>query len=89
MNTLLINADDSINRVRVKGTFGYDVSSINSIPDDLPPMIRRATTILAGVYTNQSRREQVGLDGSRSSLLEYDIPDEVKKLIKKHKRLVF
>ena len=84
----LLDNNENVNRVRVKGQFGFEVKDSSSMPTDLPPSIRRATTILSGVYTNQSRREEVGLDGSRVSLLESEIPNEVYKLIKTNKRVI-
>lgn len=76
-------------KVEVTGVFGYSIESENKMPIDeyFPSAVRRACSIIAGVFTNHNRREEVGVDGQRQSLLSTEIPDEVKKLLKKYKRI--
>ena len=75
--------------VKVTGKFGYSILDESRMPIDeyFPSAVRRACSIIAGAFTNHNRREEVGVDGQRQSLLSTEIPDEVKKLLKKYKRI--
>ena len=77
-------------KVFVTGKFGYTVTDTTTMPtDDLfPAGVRRATTIIAGALTNNNRKEEIGLDGQRQSLLTTEFPSEVYTLLSKHKRLI-
>ena len=77
-------------KVEVTGKFGYTIKDTNTMPTDeyFPAGIRRACTIIAGAFTNHNRREEVGVDGQRQSLLSTEIPhEEVYSLLKKYKRV--
>ena len=74
----------------VKGVFGFTASSSVDVPDDIqfPSGIRRATTLIASIFTENNRKEQVTLDGSRTSLATFTIPDEAHSILNMHKRNV-
>ncbi len=74
----------------VYGTFGFSAVDGLSVPDDtqFPAGIRRAATLIAGVFTEMKRGEQVALDGSRVAIAEYTIPDEAHSILNMHKRNV-
>jgi len=74
----------------VKGIFGFTATSSVDIPDDIqfPSGIRRATTLIASTFTENNRKEQVTLDGSRTSLATFTIPDEAHSILNMHKRNV-
>lgn len=74
----------------VKGVFGFTASSSVEVPDDVqfPSGIRRAATLIASIFTENNRKEQVTLDGSRTSLATFTIPDEAHSILNMHKRNV-
>lgn len=75
-------------KVVVFGDFGYTALSSADVPDDLdfPPGIRRAATLIASVFSEQKRVEELALDGTRTSIAEYTIPKEVYDILNMHKR---
>ena len=74
----------------VFGTFGFTAIDSISVPDDsqYPAGIRRAATLIASVFTEMKRSEQIALDGSRVAIAEYSIPDEAHSILNMHKRNV-
>lgn len=74
----------------VFGTFGFTAIDSISVPDDsqFPAGIRRAATLIASVFTEMKRSEQIALDGSRVAIAEYSIPDEAHSILNMHKRNV-
>ncbi len=81
---------DKTAKIKIKGTFGYKVSSTTQMPTEyiFPPDVRRATTMIAGTLTDQFRKESVDLQGNKSNLLETMIPMDAVKLLKKSKRII-
>ena len=73
---------------QLKGVFGFQANSDNEVPDDtaFPAGIRRACLLAAATFTEFNRKEQVTLDGDRTSIAEYKIPDEAKHILNFHKR---
>jgi hypothetical protein len=65
--------------IQVKGTFGF----VNP-----PAAVRIACYQIASAWTNEKRREKVGMDGARTSLLDANIPTEALELLKRWKFLV-
>jgi hypothetical protein len=81
--TKVVNAE-------IKGIFGFQALSDSAVPDDIafPAGIRRACLLAAATFTEFNRKEQVTLDGDRTSIAEYKIPDEAKHILNFHKRKV-
>lgn len=75
---------------KIKGIFGFSALSDADVPDDtaFPAGIRRACLLTASTFTEFNRKEQVTLDGDRTSIAEYKIPDEAKHILNFHKRKV-
>lgn len=70
--------------VRLAGYFGFLLSAEN--PDSTPPIflpasIRRATWLIASAISGNRSVEEIGLDGSKVSLLEKSIPKEALTLL--------
>jgi hypothetical protein len=68
----------------VKGTFGFSVAPLNTLttpPTNHPSSIRRATLLTAAALSGEWRKERVGLDGDRQSILETRIPPEANTLL--------
>ena len=86
----LFKANGYPEKVEIAGTFGYTVSDEENIPTDdyFPAGVRRATTIIAGTFTNKNQKDEISLDGTRTSLLETTIPSEAQKLLRPYERFV-
>lgn len=70
--------------VSVKGTFGYgDGVDTTAPPNDtsFPYGITRATILIAAAFSADNRKEVAALDGSRTSLLDTNIPAEAYRLL--------
>lgn len=72
----------------VKGTFGYTATTTADVPPTLPPTVRRATTLIAAAWTMWNRKEVVGMEGSRQSILDSRLPKEALLLLEKHRMLI-
>ncbi len=73
-----------IQNMDIKGTFGYALDGSNpdtAPPPTMPAAVRRACTLIAANWSNENRKEEVGLDGARTELLETSVPDEAKMLL--------
>jgi hypothetical protein len=70
-------------RMELFGTFGYELTVDGELapPMDIPASVRRACTILAAAWSNERRVEQVSLDGSKASLIDSSVPQEVITLL--------
>lgn len=70
--------------VSVKGTFGYGTGADTTSPPvdaNFPAAITRATVLIAAAFTADNRKEVAALDGTRTSLLDTNIPDEAIRLL--------
>jgi len=65
--------------IELTGTFGWA---------EPPAAVRIACIQIASVLTHEKRRERVGMDGGRTSVLDENIPKEAKEYLKRFKRLV-
>tara|TARA_Y100001973_G_scaffold102234_1_gene166877 strand:+ start:1002 stop:1607 length:606 start_codon:yes stop_codon:yes gene_type:complete len=90
VDMILFDNDAFPEKVEVSGTFGYTTSDEESIPTDdyFPAGVRRAATIIAGAFTNRNQKDEIGLDGTRQSLLDTEVPAEAKKLLRPYGRFV-
>tara|TARA_R110000803_G_scaffold39351_2_gene84941 strand:- start:79 stop:675 length:597 start_codon:yes stop_codon:yes gene_type:complete len=79
------------NSVTVKGTFGYTITATTAPPDDVtfPESIRRATMLIAAAFSGDNRKEVVGLDGQKVSILDTRIPREAQTLMRRFQRRSF
>ena len=68
--------------------FGFTATADTEVPDDIhfPAGVRRATLLIASAFTEMNRKEQVTLDGDRTSIAEYRIPEEAKHILSMHKK---
>jgi len=75
---------------QLKGLFGFTATTDTEVPDDIhfPAGVRRATLLIASAFTEMNRKEQVTLDGDRTSIAEYRIPEEAKHILSMHKKKV-
>ena len=72
------------NPLTIKGTFGWPLAATDPTttpPPTLPADLRRAATLLAAAWTMFNRRELVGYDGNKQTLLDSRIPKEVKDIL--------
>jgi len=71
----------------IRGTFGYPLAegedADQSPPPTIPEEVRRATAMIAAAWSGELHKEQVGLDGSRSEVLDMSVPSEARMLLKK------
>lgn len=79
-------------KMEIKGTFGYALADplVDDYGDILPPAglpekVRRATMLTAAAVSGLWLRERVGLDGSKDTILETRIPNEVTGLLSRFK----
>lgn len=63
--------------VTLKGKFGYDQGSSAAIPTGIPEEIRWATIQVASAFTGQNRKEIIGVDGTKESIIDRTIPKTV------------
>ncbi len=75
------------------GTFGYalDTDPTNYLelpPPKVPAAVRRACVILAANWSNENHKQVVGLDGSKTELLETRVGSEVKMLLERWVNMV-
>lgn len=63
--------------VTLKGKFGYDQASPAAIPTGLPEEIRWCAIQIAAAFTGHNRKEVVGVDGSKESIIDRSIPKPV------------
>jgi|SRR6185503_10888249 len=76
--------DRTLTKVYLKGTFGYAlVSSSTAVtPVDIPEKVKRAATLTAAAISGYMRKEIMGMDGERQSLMDTRIPPAAWALIK-------
>lgn len=69
--------------IEVYGTFGYPLDSNNDQipPPTMPAAVRRSAVIVAAAWSYERAVQQVGLDGSTTSLLDNRITMEVEELL--------
>lgn len=65
--------------IKLTGTFGYDTP---------PYAVQIACTRIAAAWSHEKRRERVTYDGTRTSILDENIPDESKMLLTRFRKLV-
>lgn len=65
--------------IKLTGTFGYTTP---------PSAVATACTRIACAWSHEKRRERMGSDGARVSLLDERVPDDAMLLLKRFKRLV-
>lgn len=70
--------------ITVTGTFGHGLALYNPTttpPASLPAPIVRATSLIASAICGEWRKERVGIDGDKQSMLETRIPSEATSLL--------
>lgn len=72
----------------LKGTFGYYAATTSDVPALIPESVRRATTLIASAWTMWNRKEVVGGDGDRQSILDSRVPREALALLERVSKLV-
>lgn len=74
---------DNQDFIQLTGTFGYTHPDLTEPPTDtaFPEAIRRAVTLIAAAWTGDYRKEVMGLEGGKESMLVTDIPKEAKRLL--------
>ncbi len=63
------------------GKFGYEAASETAVPEGLPPEIQRAAVLIAARLTGQFKKDALGLDGMRQSIVDGSIPKEALALL--------
>lgn len=66
------------------GTFGYALEASQGAtkpPVGLPGSVRRACVLIASAWTVQNRKEVLGPDGAKESLLDTKVSEEARKLL--------
>ena len=63
----------------VNGEFGYA---------SVPSSVARACTQIASAWSHEKRRERMAMDGKRTSLLDENIPEDARILLRRFRRLV-
>lgn len=75
-------------RIKLTGWFGYDQDANPAVvPLDIPEQVRKATLIVAAVFSGQYRKEVVGLDGQKTVIEQRTIPDTVKDMLRRKQPL--
>lgn len=69
--------------IKLTGEFGYPITGVEVPPDGIPDQVRRAATLVASSVSGLWQRENVGLDGTKVSVLDTRITPEAKMLLKK------
>lgn len=69
--------ESSPNVIEVKGLFGYPQAAVTDVPTGLPEVISLATQLVAAALSGHNRKEVVGLDGQKQSILNNEIPKTV------------
>jgi len=69
--------------IELYGTFGYPLDGVNDQlpPPTMPAAVRRSAVIVAAAWSYERSVQQVGLDGSTTSLLDNRITIEVEELL--------
>ena len=70
--------------IKITGTFGYDDDSDDDTPPlDMPMQISRAATLIAAAFSGLYRRENIGLDGVKSDVMDSRIPQQALDMLRK------
>ena len=74
-------------KVSIKGTFGWGTDENNpTVPrSNIPAAVRRAAALIASAFSEENHKQEVGLDGGITELLDSRIPAEAKMLLKPYK----
>ena len=77
-------------RLSIKGTFGYSQSGdTTAVPTGLPSIINLATILVAAAISGHNRKELQAFDGSKITVNDREIPQEVFKMLgNRHKILI-
>lgn len=67
--------------VTLKGKFGYDQATSAAVPTGIPQEIQWATIQVAAAFTGHNRKEVVGVDGTKESIIDRSIPKTVYDLL--------
>lgn len=65
----------------IRGIFGYAQDSPADVPTGLPQHIRIATIMAAAALSGHNRKEIINLDGSRTELIDRNIPQSVRDML--------
>ena len=74
--------------IEIEGVFGYtleDEDPEEHPPTNLPPAIRRATTLVASAFSMRRHIEMVDMAGNRTEVLDSRIPPEARRLLGRHR----
>lgn len=69
--------------MELTGTFGYEVTTEEVPPTNIPQGINRACSLIAAAWSSEKRIEQIGLDGAKIELLETTVPKEARLLLQR------
>lgn len=72
--------------LKLTGTFGYPV--VNGVVSGVSRRYRRATVLIAANMTSQNSRDVIGLDGSRTSVIDKTVPKAALDLLGAPKAMV-
>ena len=77
-------------RLSIKGKFGYDQGGVTTaVPTGLPSIINLATILVAAAISGHNRKELQAFDGSKITINDREIPQEVLKMLgNRHKILM-
>lgn len=70
--------------IAIKGTFGYSqgvTPDHSSVPVGLPGKVTIATRLVAAAFSGHNRKEFMGLDGSKETVINTEIPKTVFKML--------
>ena len=91
-NRTIYGAEDWVSRdyevtLLVKGTFGYVITAETAPPTNLPADLQRACVLIAAAWTAFNRKEVVGGEGGRESVLDTKFPAEATRLLNRYRTL--
>ena len=78
--------------VTLTGTFGYqeEAATPNELPCiGIPTSVRQAAIEIASALSGKNRREMIGLDGNKQSVLERDVPKQALRLLRRYQHRFF
>lgn len=67
--------------IDLTGTFGYPAADAVTVPTGVPRNISRAAVLIAAALTSENKKDALGLDGSRVSLTDKNIPKTALQLL--------
>ena len=67
--------------IEIDGKFGYDQATSQNVPTGLPSLVSRATRMIGALMTGDLKKEFIGLDGAKATLIQTEVPKLAEEIL--------